>query len=218
MAWAIIIFHAFSAFRKSFCAIQTRVHETCSLHRKPQSIIEKFPLRISSVSLLQSDIFRPRIRTRLYFKMCPLVLRTVIELSLVTLWQVRICSIVIYLSLPSHSWFLSYRVSLVFLCATSYIKQHPLHKTSQVHIQNSVQQWTNRYCSECSINEMSKIQTGSDIKCPIKITQRIQIYHIVRSSDMEWTCCSTWDNYMLKTEHTHKAQLQKRKIQAIHIS
>jgi hypothetical protein len=98
-----------------------RVHETCNLHRKPQSIIEKFPSRISSVSLLQSNIFRPRIRTRLYLKMRPLLLSKAIELSLVTLWQVRTYTIAVCLSLPSHSWFPSYRVSLFFLCRTSYI-------------------------------------------------------------------------------------------------
>jgi len=34
---------------KIVCAIQTRVHETYNLHRKPQSIIENFSPRISSV-------------------------------------------------------------------------------------------------------------------------------------------------------------------------
>jgi hypothetical protein len=70
--------------------------------------------RISSVSLLQSDIFRPRARTRLFLEMCPLVLSKAIELSLVRLWQVRTYSITVCLSLPSHSWFPSYSVSLVF--------------------------------------------------------------------------------------------------------
>ena len=71
-------------------------------------------------SLLQSDIFQLRIRTRLYFKMRPLVLSKAIELSLVTLWRVRTCSIAIYLSLPSHSWFLGYRFLFVFvLCVCS---------------------------------------------------------------------------------------------------
>jgi len=36
-------------------------------------------------SLLQSDIFRPRIRTRLYLKMRPLVLGKAVELSRVAL-------------------------------------------------------------------------------------------------------------------------------------
>ena len=49
--------HHLSSFPKIVCAIQTCVYETCNLHRKPQSIIEKFPSQISSVSLLQSDIF-----------------------------------------------------------------------------------------------------------------------------------------------------------------
>jgi hypothetical protein len=53
----------------------TFVHETCTLHRKPQSIIEYFPSRISSLSqdltltrgsLLRSNIFRPRVRKHLY--------------------------------------------------------------------------------------------------------------------------------------------------------
>jgi len=38
-----------SLLSKIVCAIQTRVHETCNLDRKPQSITEKFPSRISSV-------------------------------------------------------------------------------------------------------------------------------------------------------------------------
>ena len=71
----------FLCLPKIICAIQTCVHETRNLHRKPQSIIEKFPSRISSVSLLQSDIFRPRIRTRLYLKIRPLVLSKAIEIS-----------------------------------------------------------------------------------------------------------------------------------------
>jgi hypothetical protein len=73
----------FLSLPKIICAIQTRVHKTCSLHHKPQSIIEKFPSRISSVSLFQSDIFQPKMRTCLYLKMHPLVLSKVIELSLV---------------------------------------------------------------------------------------------------------------------------------------
>ena len=67
-------------------------------------------------SLLKSDIFWPRIRTCLYLKMLPLVLSKAIELSLVTLWQVRTCSIAVCLSLPSHSWFPKFRVSLFFFC------------------------------------------------------------------------------------------------------
>jgi hypothetical protein len=61
--------------------------------------------------------------------MRPLVLSEAIELSLITLWQVRTCSIAICLSLPSHSWFPSYRASLVFfffcvcVCRTSYTFQ-----------------------------------------------------------------------------------------------
>jgi hypothetical protein len=65
-------------------------------------------------SLLQSEIFRPRIKTPLCLKMHTLVMSKAIKLSLVTLWQVRTCSIAVCLSLPSQSWFLSYRVSLVF--------------------------------------------------------------------------------------------------------
>ena len=75
----------FLCFPQIVCAIQTRVHGTCSSHRKPQSIIEQFPSRISSVSLLQCDIFQPRVRTRLCLKMRPLVLSKAIELKLVTL-------------------------------------------------------------------------------------------------------------------------------------
>ena len=75
----------FLCLPKIVCAIQTRVHETCNLHCKPQSIVEKFPLRISSVSLFQSDIFCLRIKTHLYLKMHPLVLSKAIKLSLVTL-------------------------------------------------------------------------------------------------------------------------------------
>ena len=71
-------------------------------------------------SRLQSDIFRPKIRTRLYLKMRPLVLSKAMELGLVTLWQFRTRSIAVCLSLPSHSWLPSCRVSLVFLCQTSY--------------------------------------------------------------------------------------------------
>jgi len=73
-------------------------------------------------SLLQSDIFRPRIRTRLRLKKRPLVLSKVIKLSLVRLWQVRTCSVAVCLSLPSHSWFPSYRVSLVF-----FVSDHIYH-------------------------------------------------------------------------------------------
>jgi hypothetical protein len=69
---------------------------------------------LTRCSLLQSDIFRPRIKTRLCLKMRPLVLNKAIMLSFVTLWQVRTCSIALCLSLPSHSLFPSYRVSLVF--------------------------------------------------------------------------------------------------------
>jgi len=47
-AWAIIIFQAFSAFRKSFVPFR-HMCMTCNLHHKPQSIIEKFPSWISSV-------------------------------------------------------------------------------------------------------------------------------------------------------------------------
>jgi hypothetical protein len=71
-------------------------------------------LMLTSRSLLQSDIFWRRIRTHLYLKIRPLVLSKAIKLSLVRLWQVRTCSIVACLSLPSHSCFPSYRVSLVF--------------------------------------------------------------------------------------------------------
>ena len=67
------------------------------------------------------DIFWPRIRTRLYLKMRPLVLSKAMELSLVTLWQVRTWFVAVCLSLPSHSWFSSYRVSLFFfLYRTTY--------------------------------------------------------------------------------------------------
>ena len=40
---------SFLCLPKIVCTIQTRVHETRSLHRKPQSIIEMLPSRISSV-------------------------------------------------------------------------------------------------------------------------------------------------------------------------
>ena len=54
--------------------------------------------------------------------MRPLVLSKAIGLSLVTLSQVRTCSIAVCLSLTSHSWFPSYRISLfcVCVCRTSY--------------------------------------------------------------------------------------------------
>jgi len=74
---------------------------------------------LTGFSLFQSDIFRP-IRTRLYFKMRPLVLSKGIELSLVTVWQAGTCSIAICLILSFHYSFQSYRVSLVFLCRTTY--------------------------------------------------------------------------------------------------
>jgi len=48
--------------------------------------------------------------------MRPLVLIKRMELSLLTLWQVRICSIASCLSFPSHSCFSSYRVSLFYVC------------------------------------------------------------------------------------------------------
>ena len=54
--------------------------------------------------------------------MRPLVLSKVIKLSLVRLWQVRTCSVAVCLSLPSHSWFPSYRVSLVF-----FVSDHIYH-------------------------------------------------------------------------------------------
>jgi hypothetical protein len=76
-------------------------------------------------SLLQSDIFRPRLRTRLYLKMRPPVLSKAILLSLGTLWQVRKCSVAICLILPSPSCFLSYSVSLSFcVCQTTCIHIH----------------------------------------------------------------------------------------------
>jgi hypothetical protein len=40
---------------------------------------------LTRCSLLQSDIFRPRVKTRLYLKMRQLVLSEAIELKLVTL-------------------------------------------------------------------------------------------------------------------------------------
>ena len=115
-------FSSFLCLPKIGCAIQTREHETCNLHRKPVnnwkvSVADFFSLTSNLMltrSLLQSDIFRPRIRTRLYLKMRPLVLSKAIELNLVTLWQVRTCSIAVCLSLLSHSWFPNYRVSLIF--------------------------------------------------------------------------------------------------------
>jgi hypothetical protein len=70
-------------------------------------------LMLNHCSLLQSSIFRSRIKTRLCLKFRPFVRSKVIKLSLVTLWQVRTCSITACLSIPSHSWFPSYRVSLV---------------------------------------------------------------------------------------------------------
>jgi len=48
--------------------------------------------------------------------MRPLVMSKAMEQSLVTLWQVRTCPIAVCLSLPSHSWFLNCRVSLVYFC------------------------------------------------------------------------------------------------------
>ena len=39
----------FLCLPKIICTIHTCVHETCNLHRKPQSIIEKLPSQISSV-------------------------------------------------------------------------------------------------------------------------------------------------------------------------
>jgi hypothetical protein len=83
------------------------------------SVVDFFSLTrnlMLTCSLSQSDIFWPRIRTCLYLKMRPLVPSKAIELSLVTLWHVRTCSIAVCLSLTSHCWFLSYRVSLVFFC------------------------------------------------------------------------------------------------------
>jgi hypothetical protein len=53
--------------------------------------------------------------------MHPLVLSKAIELSLVTLWQVKTCSITVCSSLPSHSWFLSYRVSLFFFFVSDLV-------------------------------------------------------------------------------------------------
>ena len=77
--------------------------------------------------ILQSDIFRLRMRKPLYLKMCPLVLTKVIKLILVTLRQVRTCSIAVCLSLPSHSWFPSYWVSLIF-----FVLDH-VHYTERYH-------------------------------------------------------------------------------------
>ena len=93
---------------------------------------------LTHCSLLHCDIFRPRIRTRLYFVMCPLVLSKAIELSLVTtdhlvtLWQVRTCSIAVCLSLPSHSWFPSSRVRFFFFCRTSYRKSEHADSSQSV--------------------------------------------------------------------------------------
>jgi hypothetical protein len=44
----------------------------------------------------------------------------------------------------------------------------------------------------------------------IKVKWRIQIYHIIRSSNMEWTCCSTGDDYILKIEHSYKKASKKQ--------
>jgi hypothetical protein len=85
-------------------------------------------LMLTRCSLLHSNIFRPRVRTRLYLNTRPLVLSKAMELSLVSRWQVRTCSITISLSLPSHSRFPSYKVSLVFFfffCAGPRIMHSP---------------------------------------------------------------------------------------------
>jgi hypothetical protein len=59
-------------------------------------------LMLTRCSLLQSDIFRPRVKTRLYLKMRQLVLSEAIELKLVTLRQDRSCSIAVYLFHPPN--------------------------------------------------------------------------------------------------------------------
>jgi hypothetical protein len=76
-------------------------------------------LMLTRCSLLHANIFRPRVRKCLYLNTRPLVLSKAMELSVVSWWQVRTCSITISLTLPSHSRFPSYRVSLVFLCLTT---------------------------------------------------------------------------------------------------
>jgi len=90
--------------------VSLSLHPTFMMHGH-----KSLKFTLTCCSLLQS-VFRPRIRTRLHLKMRPLVLSKAIELSLVTLWQVRTRSMAVCLSLPSHSWLPSYRVSLVFFC------------------------------------------------------------------------------------------------------
>ena len=70
--------HAFPAFRKSFYAIQTRVQVSFA-------DFFSFTRNLITPSLLQSDIFRPSVRTRLYFRMHTHVLSKAIELSILIL-------------------------------------------------------------------------------------------------------------------------------------
>jgi hypothetical protein len=74
---------------------------------------------LTRCSLLHSCTLR--VRKHLYLNTCPLVLSKAMELSTVSWWQVRTCSITISLSLPSHSRFPSYRVSLVFFFVSDHV-------------------------------------------------------------------------------------------------
>ena len=127
-AWALIIFQASPAFRKSFVpfkhACMKRVIFTASLSQYLKSFRRGFlqfneKLDVNSFTFAVLH-FPTRIITRLYLNMRPLALSKAIELSLVTLCQVRTYSIAVCLSLPSHSWFPSYRVSL-FFCVSDHV-------------------------------------------------------------------------------------------------
>lgn len=73
---------------------------------------------LTRCSLLNFNVFCLRARG-LYVNRCPLNWRNQVE-CLVSRWQVRTCPITISLSLHFHTWVPSYRVSLTFLCWTSY--------------------------------------------------------------------------------------------------
>jgi hypothetical protein len=107
------------------CATQKRVHEICNLqHNWKVSVADFFSLTrnlmLTRCSLLQSDILRPRVKTRLYLKMRQLVLSEAIELKLVTLWQDRSCSIAVYLFHPPTLGSRAIGLVSCFLCQTSY--------------------------------------------------------------------------------------------------
>ena len=114
----------FTCLPKIVCAIQTHVHKTCNLHRKPPSIIESFrrwflqfhkKLDVNSFLTFAVRHNPTEDKNTSYFKLHTHVLSKAIEVRILILWQVKTCSTAVWLSLPLPSRFLSFWVR-VALC------------------------------------------------------------------------------------------------------